>query len=65
MSTSNPYRALFLGCNWINGKINTQNMNYFRPALISEKYAKEAWFFVALMMILTSIRYCFYKTFSM
>ena len=51
MSTSNPYRALFLGCNWINGKINTQNMNYFRPALISEKYTKEAWFFVALMMI--------------
>ena len=51
MSTSNPYRALFLGGNWINGKINTLNMNCFRPDLILEKYTKEACFFVALMMI--------------
>ena len=40
MGTSNPYRALFLGGNWINGKINTQNMNCFRPDLISGKYTK-------------------------
>ena len=51
MSTSNPYQALSLGGNWINGKINTQNINCFRPDLISEKYTKEACFFVALMMI--------------
>ena len=51
MSTSNRYRALFLGGNWIKCKINTQNMNCFRPDLISEKYTKEACFFVALMMI--------------
>ena len=44
MGTSNPYRALFLGGNWINGKINTLNMNCFRPDLILEKYTKEACF---------------------
>ena len=36
MGTSNPYRALFLRGNWINGKINTLNMNRFRPDLIPE-----------------------------